>query len=274
MMDQQTGPQSTIVLHETQQVDNNPDKSFELLMGATLIRKNQEKVFAHGEWMNNCQQSSNQREVPTVLKALLKFRQELIQQQLIGILLLTDKTVTMNCHNKSKGSISIFRLVDKLFKLAEQYNRTIEAGHIPSLSSTIPDSLPRLSRCGDYVITRDILLKTLKELGIQVSINVLATRENRQCVRTRPASRIPQEDPPIVQLTSKSRTTIDLYRKLSRRYNKFKCSGNSVKNQQRALTALLKFMRYSKQQIHSYLIKQLMRKIRMRLRQTDKEKQI
>ncbi|KAA6384048.1 MAG: hypothetical protein EZS28_020423, partial [Streblomastix strix] len=53
-----------------------------------------------------------------------------------------------------------------------------------------------------------------------------------------------------------------------------KCSDNSVKNQRCALAVLLKFMRYSEQQIHSDLVKQLMRKIRMRLRQTDKEKQI
>ncbi|KAA6389906.1 MAG: hypothetical protein EZS28_014568 [Streblomastix strix] len=53
-----------------------------------------------------------------------------------------------------------------------------------------------------------------------------------------------------------------------------KCSDNSVKNQRCALAVLLKFMGYSEQQIHSDLVKQLMRKIRMRLRQTDKEKQI
>ncbi|KAA6359013.1 MAG: hypothetical protein EZS28_045460, partial [Streblomastix strix] len=53
-----------------------------------------------------------------------------------------------------------------------------------------------------------------------------------------------------------------------------KCSDNSVKNQRCALAVLLKFMGYSEQQIHSDLVKQLMRKIRMRLRQIDKEKQI
>ncbi|KAA6361178.1 MAG: hypothetical protein EZS28_043296 [Streblomastix strix] len=53
-----------------------------------------------------------------------------------------------------------------------------------------------------------------------------------------------------------------------------KCSDNSVKNQRCALSVLLKFMGYSEQQIHSDLVKQLLRKIRMRLRQTDKEKQI
>ncbi|KAA6358769.1 MAG: hypothetical protein EZS28_045704, partial [Streblomastix strix] len=53
-----------------------------------------------------------------------------------------------------------------------------------------------------------------------------------------------------------------------------KCSDNSVKNQRCALAVLLKFMGYSEQQIHSDLVKQLMRKVRMRLRQTDKEKQI
>ncbi|KAA6372658.1 MAG: hypothetical protein EZS28_031814, partial [Streblomastix strix] len=116
MVDQQTSPQSTIVRHETQQVDNNPDRSFELRMGATLIRENQEKVFAHKEQMNNCLKSSNQREVSALLKALLKFRQELIQQQPVGILLLTDKTVIMNCYNKDKGSISITPPVDKVLK--------------------------------------------------------------------------------------------------------------------------------------------------------------
>ncbi|KAA6402740.1 MAG: hypothetical protein EZS28_001731 [Streblomastix strix] len=53
-----------------------------------------------------------------------------------------------------------------------------------------------------------------------------------------------------------------------------KCSDDSVKNQRFALAVLHKFMEYPEQQIHSDLVKQLMRKIRMRLRQTDKEKQI
>ncbi|KAA6367001.1 MAG: hypothetical protein EZS28_037474 [Streblomastix strix] len=116
-VDQQVSPQSTIVLHETQQVNNNPDRCFELRMGATLIREIQEKVFAHVEWRDNNLKSSNQREVTAVLKAFLKFRQELIQQQPIGIQLLKDNKVTMYCLNNGKGSITIDSLVDKVLKL-------------------------------------------------------------------------------------------------------------------------------------------------------------
>ncbi|KAA6334459.1 MAG: hypothetical protein EZS28_053064, partial [Streblomastix strix] len=50
-----------------------------------------------------------------------------------------------------------------------------------------------------------------------------------------------------------------------------KRSDNSVKNQRCALAVLLKFMGCPEQQILSDLGKQLMRRIRMRLRQTDKE---
>ncbi|KAA6362718.1 MAG: hypothetical protein EZS28_041755 [Streblomastix strix] len=39
-----------------------------------------------------------------------------------------------------------------------------------------------------------------------------------------------------------------------------KCSDNSIKNQRCALAVLLKFMGYSEQQIHTDLVKQLMRK--------------
>ncbi|KAA6360942.1 MAG: hypothetical protein EZS28_043532 [Streblomastix strix] len=53
-----------------------------------------------------------------------------------------------------------------------------------------------------------------------------------------------------------------------------KCSDNSVKSQRYTLALLLKFIGYSEQQIHSDLVIQLMRKIRMRFRQTDREKQI
>ncbi|KAA6378855.1 MAG: hypothetical protein EZS28_025618, partial [Streblomastix strix] len=125
LVDQQVSAQSTIVLHETQQVDNNPDRCFEFRMGATLIRDNQEKVFAYGDWKDNNLKSSNQREVRAVLKALLEFRQELTQQQPIGIRLLTDNTVTMYRFNKGKGSITIAPQVDKVLKFAEQYNWTL-----------------------------------------------------------------------------------------------------------------------------------------------------
>ncbi|KAA6370565.1 MAG: putative Transposon Ty3-I Gag-Pol polyprotein [Streblomastix strix] len=152
-------------------------------LGATLTRENKEKVFAHGEQKNSNLKSSNQREVTAVLKTFLEFRQELIQQQPIGIQLLTDNTVTMYCLNKGKGSITIATLVDKILKLAEQYNWIIEASHITGLSNTIPDSLSRLSRCGDHAIKREIFQKKLKELGIQIPIVVFATRVNRQCTR-------------------------------------------------------------------------------------------
>ncbi|KAA6401076.1 MAG: hypothetical protein EZS28_003397 [Streblomastix strix] len=52
-----------------------------------------------------------------------------------------------------------------------------------------------------------------------------------------------------------------------------KCQDNSVKNQRCALAVLLKFKGHSEQQIHSDLVKQRIRKIKMSLRQIDKEKQ-
>ncbi|KAA6360941.1 MAG: hypothetical protein EZS28_043531, partial [Streblomastix strix] len=82
-------------------------------------------------------------------------------------------TVTMYCLNQGKGSITIASLVDKVFKLAEQYSWTIKASHIPDLSNTIPDSISRLSRCGDYAIKREVLQRTLTELVIQFSIEIL-----------------------------------------------------------------------------------------------------
>ncbi|KAA6386269.1 MAG: hypothetical protein EZS28_018206 [Streblomastix strix] len=71
----------------------------------------------------------------------------------------------------------------KVFKLAEQFNWTVAASHIPGISIIIPDNLSRLSRCGDYAIKREVLQKTLKELGTQISIDIFATRANRQCTR-------------------------------------------------------------------------------------------
>ncbi|KAA6354755.1 MAG: hypothetical protein EZS28_049718, partial [Streblomastix strix] len=106
----------------------------------------------------------------------------------------------MYCLNKGKGSITIAPLVDKVLKLVEQFNWTIEASHIPGLLNTIQDSLPRLSRCGDYAIKKEILQKTLKELGIQISIDIFATRANRQCTRLEWSKEIPLLHPPISQL--------------------------------------------------------------------------
>ncbi|KAA6382866.1 MAG: hypothetical protein EZS28_021606, partial [Streblomastix strix] len=349
---------------------------------------------AHGEWKDNNIKSSNQREMTVILKALLEYRQELIYQQSIGIRLLTDNTVTMYCLNKGKGSIIIAPLVDKVLKLVEQYNWIIEASHIPDLLNTIPDSLSRLSRCGDYAIRREVLQKTFKELGIQISIEIFAIRANRQCTRYCNTSKdkfavkrkgfdlqwskeVPLLHSPISQLlktireikkkqvpiavviapdwpnqkwftelreittqkiclgesTQQQKNGEKLFRKLlparglssnavdrviSNWFSQWrtyivgltlllgylkkirqqpdyllnldqlqifmttyleeainqKCPDNSVKNQRCALAVLLKFIGYSEQQIHSYLVKQLMRKIRMELRQTDKEKPI
>ncbi|KAA6383695.1 MAG: hypothetical protein EZS28_020780 [Streblomastix strix] len=111
-----------------------------------------------------------------VLKALLEFRQELIYQQPIGIRLLTDNTVTMYCLNKGKGSITIAPLVDKVLK--QQYNWTIESSHIPGLSITMPDSLSRLSRCGDYAIKREVHQKDIQEVwDLDLYRRICDTRE-------------------------------------------------------------------------------------------------
>ncbi|KAA6366712.1 MAG: hypothetical protein EZS28_037761, partial [Streblomastix strix] len=142
--------------------------------GATLTRENKEKIFAYGEWKSSNLISSNQRQVTVALRVLLEFRLDLIQQLLIGIQLLTYNTVTLNYLNK-----------------AEQYNCTIEASHISSLLNIIPDSQSRFSRCGDYAIKREVLQKTLKEIVIQISIEIFATRANRQCTRKFKKERVP-----------------------------------------------------------------------------------
>ncbi|KAA6397162.1 MAG: hypothetical protein EZS28_007313 [Streblomastix strix] len=358
MVDQQTCPQSTFALQETQQVISNPDKSFVLWMGATLIKENQQKP--------------------------------------IGKRLFADNTVTMYYLNKGKGSIIIAPLVDKVIKLAEQYSWTIEANHFPGLSSTISDSLSRLSKCGDYTIMNEVLQMTLKELVILIPIDVIETRANRQCTRycsiskdkfavkrngfkdqegtgsnsnldntalaqsevklraqrdcnSKDMFRREYESPTNLNRAWKQRrgstTWINLpffsgskdgemlFRQLLQARglcsNAFKrvisnwssqwrahilgltllagylkkiylqpenllnleqpqifmvnyleeainqkCSDNSVKNRRCALAVLHKFMGYSEQQIHSDLVKQLMRKIRIRLGQTEKEKEI
>ncbi|KAA6397320.1 MAG: hypothetical protein EZS28_007149 [Streblomastix strix] len=82
--------------------------------------------------------------------------------------------------NKNKRSAAIAPIVDKVLKLAEQFRITIDANHIPGLSNSIPDSLSRLFRCGNYAIKRDVLMKTFQEFGIQISINIFAIRANRQ----------------------------------------------------------------------------------------------
>ncbi|KAA6353051.1 MAG: hypothetical protein EZS28_051422, partial [Streblomastix strix] len=41
LMDQQVSPQSTIVLHETEQVDNNPDRRFEFRLGGNTNQREQ-----------------------------------------------------------------------------------------------------------------------------------------------------------------------------------------------------------------------------------------
>ncbi|KAA6387650.1 MAG: hypothetical protein EZS28_016821 [Streblomastix strix] len=162
-VEQHVSRQQTILFHQTSQVYNDPDRRFELNMGATLINKKLEMVYAHAEWKDNNIKSSFRREVTAVLKELLEFSPELIQQQPNGIHLLSDSTVAMYC--------------------LKQYSQRVEVSHISGLSNTIPVSLSRLSKYGDYAIKREILQKTFKELGIKISEDVFATSANGQCKR-------------------------------------------------------------------------------------------
>ncbi|KAA6342414.1 MAG: hypothetical protein EZS28_052391, partial [Streblomastix strix] len=86
--------------------------------------------------------------------------------------------VTMYCLNKGKGSITIASLVNKVLKLAEKYYWTIKASQISQILNTMQDCLSRLFRCEDYAIKREVLQKTLKELGIQIFIDIFATCAN------------------------------------------------------------------------------------------------
>ncbi|KAA6397839.1 MAG: hypothetical protein EZS28_006636 [Streblomastix strix] len=106
-----------------------------------------------------------------------------MQQQPIELRFLTDKTVTMYCLYKGKGSITIGPLVDNILELAEQNSWKIDASHISGFSNIILDGLSKFSRSKDYAIKREVLQKSIMELWTQISINVFVTRANRQCTR-------------------------------------------------------------------------------------------
>ncbi|KAA6374449.1 MAG: hypothetical protein EZS28_030025 [Streblomastix strix] len=84
---------------------------------------------------------------------------------------------------KGKGSVTFAQLMDEVIKLTDQYSWKIDDSHISGLSNTIPDSVSRLSRCGDYAIKREVLQKPNKELRNQISIDIFATHANRECLR-------------------------------------------------------------------------------------------
>ncbi|KAA6374299.1 MAG: hypothetical protein EZS28_030175 [Streblomastix strix] len=308
--------------------------------GATQIRENQEKVFAHGVWMDNNLKSFNQREVTAVLKTLLKFRQELIQLRLIGIQLLIDNTVTMYCLDKGKDSITIALLVDKILKPTLTYllhaRTDNERGIVISPktknqqegqeSANFNCSFDYITKAQSEVVYRaerkcnaeDMLWReyaslingseTQKQgLGAATWIDLpffSGSKDRKKLFRqllqarglssnavdrvisnwssqwrthisgcTLPArylKRIHQQPEYFLNLEQpQSFMGIYLEDAINQKY-----LDNSVKNLLYALVVLLKFIGYSEQQIHSDPVKQLMRKIRMRLRQIDKEKQI
>ncbi|KAA6401077.1 MAG: hypothetical protein EZS28_003398 [Streblomastix strix] len=72
----------------------------------------------------------------------------------VGKRLLINKTVTIYCINKDKGSITIAPPVYKVLELAEQHSQTMEASNIPGLSNAILDSLQRLSSGRKYAMKR------------------------------------------------------------------------------------------------------------------------
>jgi hypothetical protein len=85
--------------------------------------------------------------------------------------------------NKKRGAPTLLHPLKLLMELMETNAMEMKAIHIPGIANITADSLSRLARSGDYAIEQRIFDQGLQKLGVNLNIDLFATRRNRKCLR-------------------------------------------------------------------------------------------
>jgi ribonuclease HI len=149
--------------------------------GATLQVEGEEfLMYAIFNENDRAPETSNQRELLAVLRALQHF-QPIIQEKRISTLTLeSDNMTTVYNIQKIKSSNCPLRIVRALFSFLAKIKLTLIPIHRPGVDNEKADALSRLELMGDYEVKWEAVQRVLDKWKITPSIDLFATTTNHK----------------------------------------------------------------------------------------------
>ncbi|KAH7828819.1 uncharacterized protein MONOS_14788 [Monocercomonoides exilis] len=155
----------------------------ETAWGATF-RVNNNIMDWHAKFPNYARcRSSNFREQPAVLKALLHFFQTIQENKISHQLLRSDNSsVVFNINRWSAGK-NLRPVQRKIWKWTESRNLIIRAQNLPGRKNHRADALSRLERAGDNEIKDEALEELLAQLKVRPTLDAFSSEHNHKVER-------------------------------------------------------------------------------------------
>jgi hypothetical protein len=118
-----------------------------------------------------------------VLKALLYFKQRLVEEGVRGLSVRTDNMVTVFNLQRQGASQSLLYETRQIFPLLLKMDVQLMVTHIPGVENGVADALSRLDRVGDYSLKQEYFRRGVEALGVEPTVDVFANNTNHKCQR-------------------------------------------------------------------------------------------
>jgi hypothetical protein len=125
--------------------------------------------------------SSNLRETTAVLKALLFYREGLVEMGVKSLAIKTENMVTVFNLQRQGGSETLLYETRQIFKLLTKWDIRITVTHIPGKENTVADALSRMDPVGDYELVRGLFERGTRTLGVMPTVDLFANCNNAKC---------------------------------------------------------------------------------------------
>jgi hypothetical protein len=127
--------------------------------------------------------SSNQTETTAVLRALLAFKQTLIDRRIHALSIQSDNAVTVFNLQRQGAGPALLRMTREIFKLLQKLDIRLHIQHIPGVQNVLVDSLSRMEATGDFALRPDLFLYAIRTLRVEPTIDLFAHSKNNKCPR-------------------------------------------------------------------------------------------
>lgn len=128
-------------------------------------------------------QTSNYRELCTVLTALTHFEPTLKARRVTVVMIRSDNTSVVCDINRKSAGRNLLPLLTLIMERSKAAKIRIRAEHIPGIRNKAADALSRLEWAGDYSVKEEVLEEVYRTLNWRPEVDAFASPRNYRCPR-------------------------------------------------------------------------------------------
>lgn len=128
-------------------------------------------------------QTSNYRELCTVLTAFTHFEPTLRARRVTALMIRSDNTSVVYDINRKRAGRNLLPLLTLIIERSKAAAIRIRAEHIPGIRNKAADALSRLEWAGDYSVKEEVLEEVYRKLNWKPDVDAFASPRNYRCPR-------------------------------------------------------------------------------------------